>query len=112
MNQNSQLKTEYFGLSNLLNKSNLPINQKTEISFYIEIEKGTSNLYATTNKKYNLKLIHQRSNKKWHPCGHSHFSSFEENLSKWAQKYNFEKLSSAEITKLIKSLIFHHLEEK
>jgi len=111
MNQNSQLKIEYFGLCNLLNKSNLLTNQKTKIIFFIEIEKGSSILFATTNKKYNLKLIHQRKNKKWHPCGHSHFSDLEENLSKWAQHYNFEKHNSSDLTKLIKSLIFHDFEE-
>lgn len=111
MNQNTQLKIEYFGLCNYLNKSNQEVNQKTEILFYIKTEKSSSNLYATTNKNYNLKLIYQRNNKKWVPCGHSHFTNLEENLSKWAQQNNFEKFNSSDLTKLIKSLIFHDFEE-
>lgn len=111
MNQNSQLKTEYFELSKLLITSNLKIDQKTEICFFIEVRKGNLTLFATTNKISSLKLIYQHTKSTWRPCGYTRFKNLEEHLTKLASKNNLELLNSNELTRLIKSFIFQHSDE-
>lgn len=109
MDQNTQLKIEFFELCRRLNTSNLHKNQKTEISFFIEAEKNKLILCASTNKTFKLKLISQNTNLAWVPCGYTKLNTLEENLSEWANCKKFDNLNHRELTSTIKSLIFQQL---
>lgn len=109
MDQNTQLKREYFELRILLNRSNLKTNQKTEISFFIENEKNKSILCASTNKNFKLKLISQNAKSIWQPCGYTRLNNLEVKLSEWANYKKFDNLNYSDLTSTIKSLIFQQL---
>ena len=109
MDQNTQLKREYFELCRILNRSNLHKNQKTEISFFIEIDRIKLVLFASTNKTSKVKLISQNEDSIWLPCGFTRLNTLEENLSEWANYNKFENLNHRELTSAIKSLIFQKL---
>jgi hypothetical protein len=111
MDQHTQLKIEFFELCRQLNKSNLNINQKTEISFFIEKEQGKLVLYATTNKAYKIQLISKNGLEQWRPCGYLGFLVLEKNLSSWANNHVFEKVQQHNLTQLIKSFIFQYFKE-
>ena len=111
MDRTSELKIEFFELIRLLNQSNLKTNQKTEISFFIELAKNKSVLYATTNKMYRIQLIYKGSDGDWKPCGFCGLTLVEEELSKLFHHQNLEKRTPAEITKIIRSFIFKQFNE-
>lgn len=109
MDQNTQLKREYFELCRLLNRSNIKTNQRTEISFFIEHEGNKLILCASTNKNFKIKLISQNAKLAWVPCGYTRLNELEENLSEWANCKKFDNLNLRELTSAIKSLIFQQL---
>ncbi len=111
MDQNTQLKTEFFELIRLCNKSNLKLNQKTTISFFIETNANKLILCATANKNYKVQLISKYGRYDWTPCGFSGLNAMEEELSKLFRHQNLAKLSDGEITKIIKSFIFKQLDK-
>jgi hypothetical protein len=109
MDQKSQLKIEFFQLGLLLNKSNLKMNQKTEISFFIQNEKGVPALYATTNGLYKIQLIKYRSNNRWATCNYTELTVLEEELVLFIKCIKIEEITSAELTRSIKLFIFQHI---
>ncbi len=109
MDQNTQLKIEFFKLVKILNRSNLNINQRTEISFFIETVGSKSTVYATTNKAYKIQLVFKINDEDWLPCGFSGLINLEEKISNLMPQVKFEILTSTELTKKIKSFIFQQL---
>lgn len=111
MDQNTQLKREYFELYRLLNRSNLHKNQKTEISFFIETEGNQLTLYTTTNKSYKIRLVLKTNTNKWQSCGFSGLVYLEIKICELFNLTDLEKLKTMNLTKLIKSFIFQHLDQ-
>lgn len=111
MDQITQLKIEYFELSRLLNKSNLKSNQKTDISFFIEKEKGGLVLFATTNNVSKIQLIHSGNNDTWRPCNYSGLETLETEISKQLNRHKVVDLKFLNLTNLIKSFVFKEFEE-
>ncbi len=111
MKQNTQLKIEFFELCQMLNKSNLRVNQKTEILFFIDTQGYQSILYATTNKIYKMQLAFKGPSAKWEPCGFSNLSNLERELKQLLDTFDFKKLNPAELTKKIKLFIFQNIDE-
>ncbi len=106
MDQNTQLKIEFFELCRLLNRSNVHANQKTEISFLIETSGNKSILYATTNKAHKIQLIFKNSTGNWKSSGFSGLINLEYELTKILGQINILNTPSTVLTKLIKSFIF------
>ncbi len=106
MDQKTQLKIEFFVLCRLLNKSNLKINQKTDILFFIQNENGMPALYATTNGFYKLQLVAYKSDSRWTTCNYSGLAVLEEELVHFVKSYKIEKMTPSKLTLLIKALIF------
>ncbi len=99
MDQTTQLKIEFFELVRALNQSNLNINQKTEVSFFIETTKSKSILYATTNKKFKMQLIFKNRGSSWQPSGFTGLLNLEAELAQLFQSNNLELIQSHDLTK-------------
>jgi hypothetical protein len=111
MDQITQLKIEYFELCRLLNKSNLKVNQKTDVSFFIEKGSETVILFATANKTYKMQLVYLGSNQLWTPCNYSGLAILEDEISKQLNRRKAVDLKFLNLTNLIKSFIFKKFEE-
>ncbi len=111
MDQNTQLKIEFFELCRSLNTSNLHKNQKTEISFFILTERDESILFATTNKSYKIQLIRQKKTKDWVISGFSGLTCLENEICALFNRFDLELLKTMNLTNLIKSFIFQHLDQ-
>ena len=111
MDQIAQLKIEYFELCKLLNKSNLKINQRTDVLFFIDTSNGRSIMSATTNGLYKIQLIFHKYDDTWRPCDFSGLYILEQQLSRLFLSQNPEILKKLNITKLIRSFIFQKVDE-
>ncbi len=111
MDQKTQLKIEFFELCRLLNKSNLNANQKTDISFYFETEVDCTVLYATTNKRFKIQLISKITDDHWQASNFTNLFIFEKSVANLFDQYNSKWLKTSDLTALIKSFIFHNIDE-
>lgn len=111
MDQNTQIKIEFFELCRQLNRSNVHANQKTEISFFIEAVGNKSILYATTNKAYKIQIIFQKGNDPWRGCEFSGLINLESELCNFFSTFDAKKKNKSDLTKSIKSFIFKHFSE-
>ena len=109
MDQKSQLKIEFFQLGLILNKSNLKINQKTEITFFIQNEKSSPVLCATANGLYKIQLAKYESNNRWVACNYTGLTVLEEELVRFIKNIEIKKITSIELTLKIKLFIFQHI---
>ncbi len=109
MDQKTQLKIEFFELCRLLNKSNLKINQKTNISFFIHKNNQKMTLYATTNHHYKIQLISCEKKNVWTTCNYSGCNHLESELVDLFRKQRIAEISATELTKMIKLFIFQHI---
>lgn len=85
MDQNTQLKREYFELYRMLNRSNLHKNQT-----------------------YRIQLISKKVKYNWEPSGFSGLFNLEKQVSSFANNYSLEKINPDELTKKIKSFVFQN----
>ncbi len=108
MDQNTQLKREYFELYRMLNRSNLHKNQRTDVLFFIEPENGRLILYSTANQTYRIQLISKKVKFNWEPSGFSGLFNLEKQVSSFANNYSLEKINPDELTKKIKSFVFQN----
>lgn len=111
MDQNTQIKIEFFELCRQLNRSNVHANQKTEISFFIETVGNKSILYVTTNKSYKIQIIYQKGTDSWCACEFSGLINLETELCNLFSTFDAKKKSKSDLTKLIKLFIFKHFSE-
>lgn len=110
MDQKTQLKSEFFELCRILNRSNSKTNQKTEIYFYIETEAGKPVLFATRNHKFKIQILRIDKLNLWKPCLYSRQFLLEESISKLLNDLNLKTMRTSDLTQLIKSLIFQKME--
>lgn len=110
MDQNTQLKIEFFELCRRLNTTNLH-NQKTEVSFFILTERDESILFAATNKSYKIQLIRQKKAKDWVASGFSGLTCLENEICEQFNRFEVELLQTMNLTKFIKSFIFQHIDQ-
>lgn len=111
MDQKSQLKSEFFELSRILNRSNLKTNQKTEISFFIEKTKYNSILYAKTNDISKLRLAIKDEKSPWRACKYSKQYLLENTIAHLLNESQIDLIEGIVLTKLIKSFIFQNFDQ-
>ena len=111
MDQQTQLKSEFFELCRMLNRSNLKTNQKTDIHFFIEKTNYNSILYAKTNNISKLRLAIKVEKSPWRACKYSKQYLLENTIAHLLNKSQIDLIESIVLTKLIKSLIFQNFDQ-
>ncbi len=97
----NEIKSEYFELLKLLNKSNKTKDEITKLSFYVdEANNHNLKLYAALSKDQKILLCEKKSNKKWRASNASKFSELEKFIALNANDYCLENFTSLILTRI------------
>ena len=100
----NEIKSEYFELLKLLNKSNKVKNEITKLSFYVDDSNSLHlKLYAALSEDQKILLCEKNKYDNWTPSNITQFSQLEEFMSENADDHklaNFTELILARIFEL------------
>ncbi len=98
----NEIKSEYFELLKLLNKSNKSKNEITHLTFLIDdTDKKHLKLFGVLSKDQKILLCEKKSHEKWFPSGITKFNNLEDSIAKSVHKYY-----SGDFTNFVLSQIF------
>lgn len=100
----NEIKSEYFELLKILNKSNKVKNEITKLSFYVDASNSQNlKLYAALSIDQKILLCEKKGRSKWRSTNTSQFSDLDKFIAKNADDYyllNFSEIILARIFEL------------